>query len=201
MPRPGLIASFFISAFCISGCISPAFGQRTPQATASALMGDAQVIAVFNAISQHMARLEPMLEQVRVKEWVAKGAPDAYVQQLQSTTREMHGIEDDMARMAQHTEEMQACMRALFRVQAFHVPLNSLMSGLRNYQNPALADLIESVAAEDQTQIGKLEQYVLQLADAKDQQYAIVDKEAQRCRAALSSQPPALRTRPAKHNQ
>ncbi|HWD98445.1 MAG TPA: hypothetical protein VG345_05400 [Bryobacteraceae bacterium] len=169
-------------------------------AIASTGMGDTQAIAVFNAISQHLARLEPMLEQVRVKEWVAKGAPDAYLQQLGSTTREIRGIEDDMARLAQHPDEMQECMRALFRVQAFHVPLNSLMGGLRKYQNPALADLIESVAAEDQTQIGKLEQYVLQLADAKDQQYAIVDKEAQRCRAALSSQPPAPPARPA-HNQ
>jgi Mg2+ and Co2+ transporter CorA len=200
MLRRGLIASFCIFVFCISGCISPAFGQQPRLAIAPVALGDTQVIAVFNAISQHMARLEPMLEQVRVKDWVTKGAPDAYVQQLESTTKEIHGIEDEMARMAQHTDEMQACMRALFRVQAFHVPLNSLMGGLRNYQNPALADLIESVAAEDQTQIGKLEQYVLQLADAKDQQYAIVDKEAQRCRATLSSQPPAPRARPA-HNQ
>jgi Mg2+ and Co2+ transporter CorA len=199
MPQPGLLVSFCIFVFFLSGCISPAFGQREP--AASTATGDVQAIAVFNAISQHMARLEPMLEQVRVKEWVAKGAPEAYVQQLQSTRQEIHGIEDEMARMAQHTDQMQECMRALFRVQAFHVPLNSLMGGLRNYQNPALADLIESVAAEDQTQIGSLERYILQLADAKDQQYAIVDKEAQRCRAMLSNQPPAPRASPAKHNQ
>lgn len=140
-----------------------------------------------------------MLEQVRVKEWVSKGAPDAYVQQLASIEREIQGIETDMTRLAQRSDQMQECMRALFRVQALHVPLSSLMGGLRKYQNPALADLIESVAAEDQTQIGRFEQYVLELADAKDQLYSIVDKEAQRCRATLSRQPPPRAK--ATHNQ
>jgi hypothetical protein len=185
MLRFGLVAFF-----C---CVPLVSGQQPPRSEAG--IDDAQAIAAFNAISQHMARLQPMLEQVRVKEWVAKGAPDAYVQQLASIGKEIQGIESDMARLAQRPDQMQDCMRGLFRVQALHIPLHSLMAGLRKYQNPALADLIESVAAEDQTQIGKFEQYVLQLADAKDQMYSIVDKEAQRCRATLSREPaPHTRT-------
>jgi|SRR6185437_428237 ABC-type transport system involved in cytochrome bd biosynthesis fused ATPase/permease subunit len=174
-------------------------GQQPPAPPSGAGMSDAQVVAIFNGISQHMARLEPMLAQVRVKEWGAKGAPDAYVQQLASIRREIQGIESDMARLAQRSDQMQDCMRALFRVQALHVPLHSLMGGLRKYQNPALADLIESVAAEDQTQITRFEQYVLELADSKDQLFNIADKEAQRCRATLSRQPaPRAKTT---HNQ
>jgi hypothetical protein len=162
-------------------------------------MTDAQVLAIFNAISQHMARLQPMLDQVRVKVWVAKGAPDAYLQQFASIGKEIGAIQNDMTRLAQRPDQMQDCMRALFRVQALHVPLNSLMGGLRKYQNPALADLIEAVAAEDQTQVGRLEQYVLELADAKDQMYTIADKEAQRCRATLSKEP--ARRPKTTHNQ
>jgi hypothetical protein len=177
-------------------CVPVMSGQQPPPA---AEMTDAQVVAIFNGISQHMARLRPMLDQVRVKEWVSKGAPDAYVQQLASIGKEIQGIENDMARLAQRPEKVQDYMRALFRVQALHIPLNSLMGGLRRYQNPALADLIESVTAEDQTQVGHFEQYVLELADAKDQQYDIVDKEAQRCRATLSRQPPPRAK--ASHNQ
>ena len=94
-----------------------------------------------------------------------------------------------MSALAQHPEQMTECIRALFRVQASHQALLSLMGGLRRYQNPALAELIESVAAEDQADLDRLEQYVLQLADDKDKQYTVGDKEAQRCRAALSKQP------------
>jgi hypothetical protein len=180
-------------------CFVPlASGQQAPAASTPG-MSDTQVVAVFNAISQQMARLQPMLEQVRVKDWVAKGAPDAYVQQLASIGKETRAIQSDMARLAQRPDQMQDCMRGLFRVQALDIPLHSLMGGLRKYQNPALADLIESVAADDQTQIARLEQYVLQLADDKDQLYSIADKEAQRCRATLSRQP-APRPR-ATHNQ
>ncbi len=150
---------------------------------------DPRIVAIFTAISQRAARMEPMLEQLRPKDWVTKGAPDTYVAQWNSTLEQLKAIRTDMNALAQHPEQMTECMRALFRVQSTHVALDSLMGGLRRYQNPPLADLIESVAAEDQSDIDRLEQYVLQLATEKDQQYAVVDSEAQRCRASLSRQP------------
>ncbi len=157
-----------------------AFSQQQP---------DPQVVAIFNGISQHATRIEPMLQQLRPNDWVAKGAPDTYVAQWNSELEQLRAIESDMSALAQHPEQMTECMRALFRVQAAHQTLNSLMDGLRHYQNPPLAELIESVAAEDQSNIDRLEKYVLQLASEKDQQYAVVDAEAQRCRATLSKQP------------
>jgi hypothetical protein len=82
-------------------------------------------------------------------------------------------------------------MKALFRIQAFHRSLDSLMGGLRKYQNPALADLIQSVAAEDQADLDQLQSYILELADQKEQEYRVVDREAQRCRATISREPAA----------
>ena len=63
------------------------------------------------------------------------------------------------------------------------------MAGLRRYQNPALADLIVSVAAEDQADLEQLQNYILDLANQKDQEYLVVDREAQRCRATISREP------------
>jgi hypothetical protein len=150
---------------------------------------DPQIVAAFNGISAHAARIEPMLQQLRPNDWVAKGAPDTYVTQFNSAIEQIHAIQSDMSALAQHPEQMTECMKALFRVQSSHRTLISLMEGLRRWQNPALAELIESVAAEDQADLDHLEQYVLQLASEKDQQYAVVDSEAQRCRATLSRQP------------
>ena len=73
------------------------------------------------------------------------------------------------------------------------------MGGLRKYQNPALADLIESVAAEDRASEDRLKQYLLELASEKEQQIDVMDQEAQRCRAILSRQP-AEPARPVKRN-
>jgi hypothetical protein len=149
------------------------------------------VLDAFHAIARHAARLLPMLDQVRAKEWVAQGAPETYIAQVDSARRQIQAIETEMEALAQHSDHMQECMRGLFRVQSFHGSLDSLLSGLRKYQNPALADLIQSVAAEDQGDIEKLQTYALELADEKEQEFQVVDHEAQRCRAILSKQPAA----------
>lgn len=181
--RPFLAPGFlccYAFLFCVVFSQSATAQQSTP---------DPQVVAAFDGIANHAARIEPMLQQLKPNDWVAKGAPDTYVTQFNSAIEQIHAIQSDMSALAQHPEQMTECMKALFRVQSSHRTLVSLMEGLRRWQNPALAELIESVAAEDQTDLDHLEQYVLQLAIEKDQQYAVVDSEAQRCRATLSRQP------------
>ena len=163
----------------------PAFAQQ-PFGTPS--FNEQQIVAIFTGIAQHAARIEPMLSQLRPDDWVTKGAPDTYVIQLSRSLEEMHGIQTDMAALAQHPDRMIDAMKALFRAQASHQILGSLMGGLRKYQNPALADLIEAVAAEDQGDITRLQQFLLELAGEKDQQFKLVDSEAQRCRGSISRQ-------------
>jgi hypothetical protein len=150
---------------------------------------DPQVLAAFHGIAQHASRLLPMLEQVRAQEWVSQGAPETYALQVERARQQIQAIGTEMDSLAQHPEAMQDCMKALFRVQTFHGALDSLLGGLRRYQNPALADLIQSVAAEDQGDIERLQSYILQLADEKEQEFQVVEHEAQRCRADLSKNP------------
>jgi hypothetical protein len=159
---------------------------------------DPLVLDAFKGIAQHTARLLPMLERIRVQEWIAQGAPETYSAQLDSARKQIGAIGSEMDALAQHPDRMQDCMKGLFRVQAFHLALDSLMGGLRKYQNPPLADLIQSVAAEDQSDIEKLQGYILQLADEKEQEFQVVDHEAQRCRASLSKQPAAPKAAPHK---
>ena len=147
------------------------------------------VITILNGISQHFARLEPMLEQVRAKTWEEKGAPETYAIQYKRVQDQIRKQQQDLATLAQHTDNLQEGMRELYKIQAFHRSLTSVMEGLRKYQNPALADLISAVAAEDQTLQDRFQYYLIQLASDKDVQYQMVDKESQRCRALLSKQP------------
>jgi hypothetical protein len=100
-----------------------------------------------------------------------------------------------MNAMAQHPAHLTEAMKALFRLQGTQRLLDSLMGGARKYQNPALADLIESVASENTADIDKVQKYLVQTAEDQEQQFTIVDHEAQRCRASLSRQPaPAARS-------
>jgi hypothetical protein len=159
------------------------------QAPPPNLGGDPQIIGVLNRIAQQTARLTPMLEQIHAREWVTQGASETYIAQLDSARQQVGAIQTEMAALTQHPDRMQDCMKGLFRVQAFHGRLESLMGGLRRYQNSPLADLIESVASEDEGDLEKLQSYILDLANQKDQEFLVVDHEAQRCRATLSRDP------------
>ena len=176
--------------FCCAAFSQQTTSQQTAPQPAS-LMTSEDAVAIFNQIGQRAARLEPMLEQIHPKDWTAKGAPDTYVAQWNSLLDQFRAVQSDMAALAQHPSGMTDSMRALFRLQATHLSLDSLLGGVRKYQNPALADLIESVAAENNADIDGFERYLLGLATEKEEQYAVVDHEAQRCRATLSRQPAA----------
>jgi len=156
-------------------------------------MTDDQILSALSGIQQHETRLEPMLAELKPKDWIRKGAADTYEEQFNSVTNQLHAIETDMTNLTQHPSQMSDCIKALFRAQAFHEMLGSLLGGVRRYQNPALADLIEAVAAEDRADLDRLENWVLQLAGEKEAQFNVVDREAQRCRATLSSEPAVRR--------
>lgn len=162
---------------------SAAWAQQQPS------MSDDEVAALFNRISQRAARLEPMLDQLHPNDWIAKGAPDTYLAQWNSIRQQYIGIQSDLSGLAQHQDHLTDSMKVLFRLQSTNMALGSLMGGVRRYQNPALADLIESVAAEGTADIDRFEQHLVEIADAKEQQFTLVDREAQRCRATLSRQP------------
>jgi len=152
-------------------------------------MSDEDVVAVFNRISQRTARLGPMLEQLNPADWVAKGAPDTYVAQWNSVRQQYAAIQTDLSDLGHHLDHLTDSMKALFRIEAANQALGSLLGGARKYQNPALAELIESVAAESARDIDGFQQHLIEMADAKEQQLTLVDREAQRCRATLSKEP------------
>jgi hypothetical protein len=191
--RPALFASLLAVSIA---CWFAVRGQQPapviiPAVVDPVVLEPAEVTAIALDISQRSEQLKPMLEQVHTADWVAKGAPDAYVPQWSSLTEQNLAIENDMTTVEQHPEAMSEIMKALFRVHRFDSDLDRLLKAVRRYQNPALADLIESVAAGDQRGVQKLQQYVLDLASEKERLLDVEDKEAQRCRSELAKQPPA----------
>lgn len=148
-----------------------------------------QLKALFGQMAARAERLQPMLEGVRALEWVQKGAPEAYVSQSTSAREQLSAVRTEMSALAQRPDQMAETMKALFRVNAFHRLLATLMGGVRRYQNPAVADLIESVAAEDRSDLDKVEQYLIELAAQKEKELQVMDAEAQRCRGMLIKQP------------
>ncbi len=152
------------------------------------------------ALSDQATRLKPILDQLTPKEWVAKGAPETYVAQWKGAQDELGYLANSAKALEKQPERLTLALDTYFRLQSIEARLNSLVDGVRNYQNPAVGDLLIGVLAENSSNRDKLRQYITDLAVTKEQEFQIVDKEAQRCRGVLSHQPA---TKPAqkKNNQ
>ena len=143
------------------------------------------------ALAAHTQRLLPILDQLRPQEWISQGAPETYLSQLGNTREQLQALAYSASKLVKEPDRLTAALDAFFRIEALEAMLRSLGAGVRKYQNPALADLLQSAVAEGTTHREKLRQYIIELAADKEQQFKVVDQEAQRCRAILSRQPAA----------
>lgn len=141
------------------------------------------------AVASQCQRLQPLLDQVNPKDWVAKGAPEAYVTQWNSTRTNLEHMRVSAGNLTREPERLTFALDTFFRLGAFESLLGSLAEGVRKYQNPAIADLLQGVMSENSANRERLRAYVLELAEAKEQEFRVVNQEAQRCRTAVSRQP------------
>jgi hypothetical protein len=154
---------------------------------------------ILDNISAQCKRLIPILEQIDPNVWItSKGAPDQYVHQWRSSQDQLKALIADAANLSQDPERLPAALQTYFRVQSVQMMLQSLVEGIRHYQNPALADLLAGIAAEGSTDRERFQQYIVTLASERDQMLGIMDHEAQRCRSALSTQGAPPPARPAR---
>jgi hypothetical protein len=147
------------------------------------------VIEDFGAKAQ---RLKAVLDELQPKEWVSKGAPQNYQDQLASANQELEYLAKSSKMFQEQPEKLTLAFDMYFRWETLRVRIGTLRDGARRYQDPTLGDLLESVVAGNAANQEKLRQYISDLASQKEEEFAVVQREAQRCRV-LSVQPP---TRP-----
>jgi len=152
---------------------------------------DWDVQKMVRDIAAQSARLIPLVDQIRPKDWVARGAPEAYAQQWDSAHAQAQTVKVSADNLVQQPERLTAALDTYFRLQNMEVVLTSLVEGVRKYQNPALADLVRSLMNENSTSRQQLRQYIVDLATVKEQEFKVMDGEAQRCREMLSKPAPS----------
>ena len=144
-------------------------------------------------LAAHAQRFKPLIEQAKPEEWVANGAPETYVTQWKSASAEVGYLIRSAGELARQPDKLTKTIETFFRMQTVEAMLTSLAEGIRQYQNPPLADLLRSTVSESVAYREKLRQHLVDLAATKEAEFEVVDREAQRCRAVLSKQPGAIR--------
>jgi hypothetical protein len=132
---------------------------------------------------------KPIINEVKPESWLEKGAPQTYVAQWNSAHNQLNYLLASSEALSKEPERLTLALDTLFRMQAMQSTLVSVVEGIRRYQNPALADLMQSAVNENSTNQDKLRQYVQDLAIQKEQEFQVADREAQRCRETLMKQP------------
>jgi hypothetical protein len=165
----------------------PLFAQQLAQQPAA---NEQDATKALEALAGYALRLQPIMEQVKVADWVQKGAADTYIAQWKSGMAQLKGLSALATQIAPQPDRLEDILSVLFRIQSLEITAGSLNDGLRRYQNPALAELLSGTLAESTPSREKLQQFALALAADKEKEFQIVDKEAQRCRGNLSREAP-----------
>jgi hypothetical protein len=139
------------------------------------------------SLAENIQRIKPILEQVKPQNW--QGAPAAYVDQGKRVGAEIDYLITSTKLLAAQPTRITVALVAYFRMQSVDLMLRSYAEGIRKYQNPALAELLQGTLASAAADREKLRQYIMDLAAEKEQELRVMDEEAQRCRGMLSRQP------------
>jgi hypothetical protein len=168
-------------------CAAALYAQQQP----AGLEPDWDIGVILQEMSAHAGRLLPVLDRIDAKAWLGKGASETYAAQLQSSKDQAKAFADGARELARDPEKLSAALELLFRIQGLETMLGSLEEGTRKYQDAALAQTLASMEAENGVNRGRFQQYIVNLAAEREQQFEVMDHEAQRCRGILTVQPAA----------
>jgi hypothetical protein len=143
------------------------------------------------ALTTEAQRLQPIVVQADPQKWKDAKAGQNYQQQWNSAQNLIQYFTGSAERLSSQPERLPLAMEAYFRMEAMQTVLASLADGIRRHDNPAKADLIESVMNDNSNNRERLKQYLTDLATVKEQEFQVADREAQRCRGNISRQAPA----------
>jgi len=166
---------------------------QTPSPPAAGLQPDWDMGAILQEISEHATRLLPVLDRVDAKSWVEKGASETYAAQLESSKQQARALADGAKALVRNPEKLSACLELYFRIQGLEQMIGSLAEGIRKYQDAATAEKLISLSAENGINRGRFQTYIVNLASQREQECAVMDREAQRCRGIVATQAPPPR--------
>jgi len=135
-------------------------------------------------------KLRSVFGALNPQDWYSKkGAPSAYIQQLQMAQRQLNDVVISSKLLAQRTESLPLALDNYFRLEALEVTARSLGEGARHYADRRTADQLNTLIARNFTTREHFRDYIQDLSKTQEQSFRVADEEAQRCRGTISRQP------------
>lgn len=152
-----------------------------------------QVEELSQGVVQNMDTARKVVEQLRPREWIQDGAPEAYVDQHQTLLQEMEQVSLAAQALGRDPESLTYAVDAFLWLDRTDALMGSIAAGARQYYNAAVAELLDSARNRNADGIATVKQYLRQLAEHVESSMRVAHREAQRCREEIISQPEAGR--------
>lgn len=152
---------------------------------------DWDIRPVLKEIAANAQRMLPILDQIDSREMQKNGVPDTYITQLEESKVQSKALATEANALSNSPEKLSADLATFFRMQSLEKTVLSVSEGIRRYWNPAVADLLASQMGENGASRERFQRYIIDLAASHEQECAVMDHEAQRCRGILAKQPNA----------
>lgn len=148
-----------------------------------------EVTEIAQGVVEHTQSVRQILDQVRPKEWIQDGAPQAYVDQHAMLLHDIENLELSAQELERVPDKLSTVVDTFLWLDRSQSMLRSLSAGVRKYQNPAVADLLDSAGRVNAGAVDKLKAYMRDLAVSAETEMEIAHEEAQRCRVQLMRAP------------
>ncbi len=143
----------------------------------------------IDALGASVSDVEGALGRLDAERWKKASAPDAYVEQLDSAKRQLASSRQALAELRENPEKLSTAFEIFLRFESLDFMLNTVREAARKYETPEAADDLEAKLGASLGSRDQFRAYLLDLAKERDAQFAVLVKEAQRCRAEVNVPP------------
>ena len=133
--------------------------------------------------AREVARLKPFLERLQPETWTAAGAPANYEKQWKECLAMVGYVQNAAGRLAAQPGRLSLAVETLVRLETLVQYASGVSDAVRRYQNPAIAEVLDSEIVSASFGREWLRQHVTELSAAREKELELAEQEAQRCRA------------------
>lgn len=148
-----------------------------------------EVIEMAGTLRAGADDIGKILSQVRPKEWIQDGAPDAYVTQYETLEADISNLANSARALERQPEKLSTTVDTFLWMDRVASMVSSMAAGVRKYQNASLGDLLDSTAGRVISAEDRLKEYMRQLVVDQEAELEIANSEAQRCRQEMLKRP------------
>jgi len=145
----------------------------------------------IDSLRTQIKSMQPYIEQMDPASWRDQSAPPAYESQWRSLRDEIGYLDRALAELSENPGSLSKSVESFLRMLSVEEMMDSFLNGIREYHNPAIADLLTGIMNDGADSRAGMRRYLLELATLKENECNIALREAQQCRSERLARPPS----------